>query len=259
MTLPAALRNLARHPSESAFVTDFDGTLAPIVDDPATAAPLSQSIEALRILGAHLKVVAIVSGRPVAFLRSHLAIEGVEIIGQYGLERLVDGHAVLDPRAEPYVDAVAAAAASADRRWPELNIERKGDIAFTVHWRTTPGSAPRADDVAALADQHGLQVQPGRMACELRPAVPVDKGTAFADLASDARYRAFAGDDDGDVAAFKVEFGPPDGGATVRIGVSSAEAPPELLDLADVVVDGPEGLAALLGDLADAISPPEPR
>ncbi len=259
MTLPAALHNLARHPSESAFVTDFDGTLAPIVADPATAVPLSQSIAALRILAAHLGVVAIVSGRPVAFLRDHIAIDGVDLVGQYGLERHVDGQVVLDARAGRHVDAVSEAAASAARRWPELVVERKGDIAFTIHWRTAPGSAPRAADIAELADQHGLQIQPGRMACELRPALPVDKGTVFAELARDARYRAFAGDDDGDVAAFKVDFGPTNGGEMVRIAVRSPEAPPELLELADVIVDAPEEFAGLLGELADAVSSPERR
>jgi hypothetical protein len=50
-----------------------------------------------------------------------------------------------------------------------------------------------------------------------------------------------------------------DTGETVRIGVRSPEAPPGLLELADVIVDGPEGLAVLLGDLADAVSSPERR
>jgi hypothetical protein len=35
--------------------------------------------------------------------------------------------------------------------------------------------------------------------------------------------------------------------------VASPESPPELLERADVVVDGPPGLAALLARLADAV------
>lgn len=253
--LPVALSNLARLASQSAFVSDFDGTLAPIVDDPATATPLPQAIHALQTLAARLGLVAIVSGRPIAFLREHVAVERVVLVGHYGLERLVDGQVVLDPRAEPYVDAVAAAAADAQRRWPSLIVERKGDIAFTVHWRNAPASEPSADDLASLAEQHGLQTQPGRMACELRPPVPVDKGTVFEELAHDFRHSAFAGDDHGDLAAFNVGVdAPDDDGRIVRIAVRSPEAPRELLERADLVVDGPEGLAALLSDLADALS-----
>lgn len=259
MTLPAALHNIARHPSQSAFVTDFDGTLAPIVDDPTTAVPLPESVAALRTLTERLALVAVVSGRPIEFLRARIAIEDVALVGQYGLERLVNGRVVRDPRVADHLDAVAAAATQAEELWPGLAIERKGDIAFTIHWRSAPDLAPRAVDLAELADVHGLQVQPGRLACELRPRLPVDKGSVFAELGRDARYRAFAGDDEGDVAAFKTDFGATADSETVRIAVRSPEAPSELLDLADVVVDGPVGLAGLLGELADAVSSSERR
>ena len=255
MTLPAALLDLARHPSDSAFVTDFDGTLAPIVEDPSAAVPLPQSLDALERLADRLGLVAVISGRPIAYLRERITIERVVLVGHYGLERLVDGQVVVDPRAEPYVDAIAAAAADAQRRWPSLLLERKGKIAFTVHWRNAPSSAPRADELASLAEQHGLQLQPGRMACELRPPVRVDKGTVFVELAHDFHPRVFAGDDLGDLAAFNVGFGTaPDHGHTVRIAVRSPEIPPGLLERADFGVDGPEGLATLLTELADAIS-----
>jgi trehalose 6-phosphate phosphatase len=107
-----------------------------------------------------------------------------------------------------------------------------------------------------------LATQPGRQACELRPPLPVDKGTAFYDLAWTYEPRVFAGDDIGDVAAFTQPFGDPheddevDG--SVRIAVRSSEAPPELLERADVIVNGPVGLAALLTELAQAVSAGQP-
>ena len=53
--------------------TDFDGCLAPIVDDPATARPLPESMEALRSLTVTPgTVVAVVSGRALADLRNLL-------------------------------------------------------------------------------------------------------------------------------------------------------------------------------------------
>lgn len=257
MTLRAQLADFVPplHQARSAFVSDFDGTLAPIVDDPAKAEPLPEAIEALRTLASHLGLVGVVSGRPVEFLRAHIPIDGVVLIGQYGLERLVDGRVVLDPRTEAHVGAVARARSEAEQRWPTLLIERKGDIAFTVHWRTSPVDEPPPEELAGLATNYGLAIQPGKMACELRPPVPIDKGTAFSALVSGYAYTAFAGDDRGDLAAFTVELGDVEHDAQpVRIAVRSSEAPPELLEHADVIVDGPHGLAELLTELADAVS-----
>jgi trehalose 6-phosphate phosphatase len=93
------------------------------------------------------------------------------------------------------------------------------------------------------------------MACELRPPVDIDKGAAFRSLADEFDHKAFAGDDHGDIAAFEVEFGePPYTSRAVNIAVRSPESPPELLERADVVVNGPTGLAALLTELAAAVS-----
>jgi trehalose 6-phosphate phosphatase len=257
--LPDPLSRIAGQPRVSAFVTDFDGTLAPIVDAPAAAEPLPEALRALETLSAHLGLVAIVSGRPVEFLRGRIPVDGVVLVGQYGLERLVDGRVEIDPRAELYTDPIARATERAAELWPALTIERKGEIAFTVHWRTASDAEPHPADLAALANDFGLAMQPGRKACELRPPVPVDKGTTFYDLASPYEHKAFAGDDSGDLAAFTQEFGEPDHTTQpVRIAVRSPEAPPELIERADVIVDGPVGLAALLGDLAHAISASPP-
>jgi trehalose 6-phosphate phosphatase len=259
VTLPAGLADLVHpdHRATSALVTDYDGTIAPIVDDPRRATALPEAIDALRVLAVHLGLVGVISGRPVSFLREKVAVDGAVLVGQYGLERWTEGGVVVDPRAEPYVDAVARAAVAAEHRWHALRVERKGAISCTVHWRTAPEYAPDLDELAALAAEHGLAMQPGRMACELRPPVPVDKGTTFAELAGGFSHRAFAGDDHGDLAVFDQEA--PDAGSSfVRIAVESDESPAELLQKADVVVEGPRGLASLLTEMADSISRPSP-
>jgi trehalose 6-phosphate phosphatase len=256
-----ALARLAREPGRAAFVTDFDGTLAPIVNDPAKARALPAALDALAVLADRLALVAVVSGRPVDFLREHAAIPGALLVGQYGLETLVGDRIVVDPSAVPYLESVAAAAQEAQRDWPDLLVERKGEIAFTVHWRTAPGSAPQEGALADLAARHGLDTQPGRMACELRPPVPIDKGVAVERLLEQSGWpdwSAFAGDDRGDLSVFELfdRLGRDDDEPYrdhVRIAVRSVEAPPELLDRADVVVSGPAGLADLLGQLVSEL------
>jgi trehalose 6-phosphate phosphatase len=202
--------------------------------------------------------VAVVSGRPAAFLRDALAIDGLDYAGTYGLERIIDGALVLDERVLPFVAAVAQAADEAEAALPGLRVERKGEVAVTVHWRDQP---ERGDDAsrwaAATAPRLGLEAPlRGRMAVELRPPVPVDKGTTVAELAQGMRTAAFAGDDAGDLPAFAALHALVDAGAlehAVSIGVTSDESPPEVR-AADVVVEGPAELAALLDALADAIS-----
>lgn len=255
--IPDALGPLVAAPARSAVLVDFDGSLAPIVDDPRAAVPLPAALAALDALVGKLGLVGVVSGRPVAFLRDALALDGVAYVGQYGLERLVDGAVLEDPRVAPMVETVAAAAADAEARFPHLYVERKGRVAVTLHWRRSPEEGDAASAWASEAGARlGLTVYPTRMAVELRPPVPVDKGSAVEQLCAGLDAALFAGDDHGDLAAFDaldrlVAVGSL--GAAVRVGVRSSEEPAEIVARADIHVDGPAGLAALLADLAAEI------
>ena len=251
---------LAADPAAAALLLDFDGSLAPIVDDPAAAAAPASTLDLLERVAARLAVVGIVSGRPVDFLAAAVPVPGVELVGQYGLERRRGGHTEIAPGAERYVDAVARAAATAEQRWPDLIVERKGALAVTVHWRAREEDGDAIGRaVEAIGTDLGLEVHPTRMACELRPPIGVDKGTgvrALLDDAPDVARAAFAGDDRGDLAAFaalEARRGHGRLDAVVRIAVRSVEMPGELLEEADLVVDGPPGLAAWLTELADAL------
>jgi len=238
---------------------DFDGSLAAIVDDPAAATILPAAHTALTRLVPRLGGIAVVSGRPAAFLAEHVGIDGITYAGIYGLERWEQGRVVPHPAVADWAPVVEQAAEEATRVLPGVLVERKGAVAVTVHWRTAPEQgAAAATWAATTADQLGLHVLPGRMAAELRPPVPVDKGTTVAELAEGAAVAAFAGDDAGDVAAFAALRGLLANGrivAAVTIGVASDESPAEVR-AQDVVVEGPAGLAMLLTQLADALSAP---
>ncbi len=249
---------LAAQPGSAALLLDFDGSLAPIVVDPAAAAAPSQTLAVLEVLATRLLVVAIVSGRPLEFLAAAVPIDGIELVGQYGLERRVDGKIVVDPAALPFRDAIATAADEAERRWPDLLIERKGEIALTVHWRAAGESGESiASEIEALGADLGLEVYPTRRARELRPPLAVDKGSAVRALlenAPKATRAVFAGDDRGDLPAFDALDALEEQGRlgrAVRIAVHSTEAPAELVERADLVVDGPAGLLEWLRALAE--------
>jgi trehalose 6-phosphate phosphatase len=260
VTATELVERLAADAPELGLVADFDGTLATIVDDPAAARAEPAAIEALGALAEHLPLVAVLSGRPVSFLRERVLAPGVRLVGQYGLERLVGGEVHTDPRALRYAPAVAAAAVEAERTWPTLLVERKGVVAATLHWRTVPDDAPPGAAIRALADRHGLVVHGGRRAAELRPPVPVDKGTTLAALLAESgvRHVVFVGDDQGDLAAFDAidrHVARTAGARGWRVAVTSTEAPAALVARADLVVAGPEGTRALLEALVGAVSP----
>jgi trehalose 6-phosphate phosphatase len=138
-------------------------------------------------------------------------------------------------------------------------VEDKGS-AVAVHTRRTtdPVAALAAltEPLAGLAAETGLVVEPGRMVIELR-APGMDKGAALTALVAERKAGAvlFAGDDLGDLAAFGAVRALRGGG---HPGVTVCSASGEVSALAaeaDLVVDGPGGVAALLGSLARALAP----
>ena len=252
-----ALGPLVEQADRAAVLVDFDGSLSPIVDDPDAAAALPAARDALAALVNHIGLVAVVSGRPVAFLRDALRIDGVTYVGQYGVQRWDGEQVVTDPRVEPYLALVEAIAQEATDELPGVFVERKDGVAVVLHWRRRPElEEPALAWAQRAAPRAGLEFHPAKMAIELRPPVPMDKGSVVEELCAGLAAAAFAGDDSGDLTAFAaLERLAADGalGHAVRIAVRSDEGPPELLAQADVTVDGPAGLAGLLADLGDAI------
>ena len=244
----------------TALCLDYDGTLAPIVPDPEAARPFENGLELLGRLAARAAAVALVSGRPVEFLATHAAAPGVRYLGLYGLEEIRDGQLLVDPavaEAEPAVrKALAELAADPVVRESGAHVEDKGR-AVAVHLRRVAEperwAGPVAEVARRVAEANRLEVQPGRLVWELRPAVRGDKGDAVRKVVASSGAEAVlvAGDDLGDLPAFAAatDLAARTGIEAVRVAVASAESPSELLARADLTVEGPEGLRALLEDL----------
>src|SRR5690606_37685979 len=84
MTTPRDLADRIAAARSPGLVLDFDGTLAPIVADPESSALPDGVAPVLADLARRLPLVALVSGRPVAFLAERAAIDGVRLLGLYG-------------------------------------------------------------------------------------------------------------------------------------------------------------------------------
>ena len=241
------------HAGSAGVFSDFDGTLALIVDDPTTARPLPSAAEALAALARGYARVGVISGRPGAFLAEHLGGRGLSLIGLYGLEVVTPEGVRPVAAAKRWRSAVDEVAARAEAELPPaLGVERK-DLSVAIHFRVSPGYADLAREwTADAAARSGLAVHPARMSYELRPPLPHDKGLVLTEAARGLTHVLFAGDDRGDLDAFDaLDRLAADGGVTVaRVAVRSPESPSELLDRADVVVEGPEGVLSLLQALA---------
>lgn len=243
--MPDLFEPFRADPASAGILTDFDGTLAPIVDDPASAVALPGAVDELRRLAARYAVVGVVSGRPVSYLRQRLG-DDLRLSGLYGLEGLEGGHPVESPLAAAWRPAVDAAIAAAFDRFADA-VEPKG-LSLTLHFRTRP---ELADDIRAWAADEaarsGLVVRAAKASVELHPPVSADKGTVVEQAAAGLRAVCFLGDDVGDLPAFdaldRIDA------HTVRVAVRTEEAPAEMLERADLVVDGPEGALEVLRGL----------
>lgn len=231
------LARLATEPRRAAILLDVDGTLAPIVDRPEDARVPEETRRELARLASRYALVACVSGRPGDEVTRLVGVPGVAAVGEHGLE--------LAAEAREWADRVAVFASGVD--WP---AERK-PLSVSFHFR-------RADDeaaarayltrVEAAARAEGLVPRWGRMVLEVRPPVEANKGTAVDALVRRANVRRalYAGDDTTDVDAFAALDGLELG---VKVAVGSTEAPPALLEAADLVVEGTEGVLSMLRDL----------
>ncbi len=214
-------------------------------------------------LTARFGVVAVVSGRPVAFLVERLgigpALARLGVYGHYGLEHLEpDGSIAYDPLVDDYAGVVAAAIREAHARVPTgAFVEDKG-LALTLHWRQAPEAAPAAIELAhEIAEGHGLAIRQGRRAIELVLPVANDKGSVVTSLLAACSAGCVLGDDVGDIPAFTAvdTLAQSRHFAGVRVAVTSPEAPEALIASADFVVEGPAGALGFLDELAKRASP----
>jgi trehalose 6-phosphate phosphatase len=257
-----ALQPLLADPARSAVLCDIDGVLAPIVRR-AEEARVSQQVSVLLgRLARRFGLVACVSGRSATDARRLVGVGGIAYAGSHGAELLEPGAA--RPRTneafqrwEGRVRGFVSERDTPELRRLRVRIEDKGPIA-AFHWRGVPdedAARSRLERLASEAEEEELTTHWGRKVLEVRPPVRVDKGQAVRSLLDSAgsRVALFGGDDTTDLDAFDALAQLRDDGAleaVVLVGVRSDEGPPEIVERADLVVDGVGGFTRVLAALA---------
>ena len=255
-------------------VSDFDGTIAPIVPAPGVVRiePLGRvALRRLARLGARhpeqIRVV-VLSGRPAADVAAHVRVGGLRYLGDHGLQRGTlrrrGRPEALLVESRPGLEAFAAAAplvgAAVSRRlgrpaW--LVVEEKGpSVAF--HFRAAPDPEVALRDLEAALAAHGAEAEPhglerfdGRKVLELRPPGAGGKGGAIRALLAEERPGALLvlGDDRSDAEGFRVLRAARERGEVAGLAVAvhgAAETPPELVEAADLVLASTRDAARLL-------------
>jgi trehalose-phosphatase len=242
-TLREAIVRLARVP-QLLVCCDYDGTLAPIVEDPSKAVPLPEAVAALRSLATLPQTTAaVVSGRALRDLAtlSRLPSE-VHLVGSHGSEFDVGFVERLTPEAMALRDRLDMALNTLTHDRPGVRLERK-PAAVAVHVRTaTPDVADFVMDAvkAGPASWPDIFVTHGKQVIELS-VIAANKGTAVDALRmqSSASAVMFLGDDVTDENAFRELHGPDVG---IKIGAGDTAAAFRV----DEPVDAVRALALLL-------------
>ncbi|MGE5596745.1 MAG: trehalose-phosphatase [Hyphomicrobiales bacterium] len=238
------------------IASDLDGTLSPIVEHAAEARVPAGTLAVLDRL-ATVARVAVITGRDLNTARRMVPCEGVLVIGSHGLEpsfenELLPGvdRLALGSALERIEQKVISAVPSA-----YLHVERKA-ISTAFHYRLTPELEPQLRKV--LSDlPPDLRLREGRMVLEVMPNQEGGKDRALLALARQFKVRSLLamGDDETDALMFRAALELAKENVHVLLaGVSGgAETPPEISELADVILRNTDEALEALETIARAL------
>jgi len=263
--LEACLARVRHAPHPTALFCDIDGTISPIARRPADAFVPGRFREVLRGLVERLGSVAVVTGRAVDDGRRMVDVDGATYVGTHGLE-VIDRFGVPspEPRAEPFVEAVQETARLAAHELEGavegVVLENKRTV-LAIHYRLAPDpDRARHEIVARVVDParaRGLAISTGHFLYEVRPPVPVTKGTVALRLLGEDDFvtAVFCGDDLTDVTGFEAvhQWAAADARRhACAVAAVTRETPRPVIDESDVRVSATPGMYEVLRRLLDA-------
>jgi len=206
--------------------SDFDGTLAPIVSNPADARPLPAAAKALLALaGLPSTTVALVSGRALSTLRELSSMPPpVHLVGSHGAEFDTGFAHDID---QELLDRIIAELTAIAANRPGVTVEPKlASVALHVRNASAGDGSDALDAARAAARAWDAEVTAGKAVLEFA-VISTDKGEAI-DIIRDrdgATAVVFFGDDVTDEKAFRrmrmsdvgVKVGPGDTLAGYRV------------------------------------------
>jgi trehalose 6-phosphate phosphatase len=242
------------------LVFDIDGTLSPIAPTPQEAR-LYPGVVPLLEQAREQANVAIMTGRAIDDGARMVNVDGLTYIGNHGLE-WSDGLPWLHPvhmveEALVYVEPGKQLLDLVERNLgiPGIIVQRKS-VGGSIHYRLAPDHEQARQSILALLEEPArmlnMRLGEGKQVVEVRAPLAVNKGYALRQFVQrlDLRSVIFAGDDRTDFdAVMEISRIRKEGIAALSIVVQHADTLPELLEHADCVVQGVEGMAELLREM----------
>lgn len=235
------------------FLSDYDGTLTPIVNRPEEAVLSPEVREKLAALAQKSSFsVGIISGRSMKETKSMVAIEGIYYAGNHGLEIDGPGLSYMSPEAEKsrtVIKELVGRLAEALENISGVIVEDKG-LSLSVHYRMVAEEEQK--EVAdifkqitfPLADEAAIRITEGKKVLEARPPIDWDKGKAIASikreivslLKLDKVLTIYLGDDTTDEDAFR-DLHRPEGWSVYVGGENASSAADYYLNSTDEVAE----------------------
>jgi len=203
------------------LLSDFDGTLAPIVDRPEAARLPPRTRRILSRLARHSRArVGIVSGRSLRDLKRVVRIPAAAYVGCHGLEIAWRGTRFRHRRAlaqAPLLRRIARQLRRRTSRFRGVLVEPKG-LTVSLHFRLAdPATLPALHTLVSqvVEGAPGLEILRGKKVLELRPRIGWGKGEAVRllrdllarSLGRGAPVTLYLGDDETDEEVFRALCG----------------------------------------------------
>jgi trehalose-phosphatase len=201
-------------------LSDFDGTLAPIVEQPEQAA-ISETTRSLldRLARSPRYTVGIISGRALSDLKSKVGLRDLYYGGNHGLEMEGPDIRFVHPKAQESMKHLKVVDCTLREKLsdvPGAIVEDKG-LTISVHYRMVSdhhlgiAETTFAEVLRAPCLLGRIAVTTGKKVWEVRPVVAWDKGAAVEMVLKRERRRRhphrvgaiFFGDDRTDESAFR--------------------------------------------------------
>jgi trehalose-phosphatase len=221
VTLRRAVKECLLRQRALILLSDFDGTLAPIVDRPENGRLPPRARQLLTLLAQHPAArVGVVSGRTLGDVARLVRVPGAAYAGCHGLDIAWRRLRFRHPRAIkllPLVRQATRLLKDGTRRVPGVLVEPKG-LTVSLHYRLAdPAVVPALRRLVGriVRQTRGLEMLKGKKVLELRPRIGWGKARAVvltgdwltASLASPRPLTIYLGDDETDEEVFRALAG----------------------------------------------------
>jgi len=202
--------NKFRNDSNTAIITDIDGTISEIAPTPMEAMVKPEIKDKIEKIADKFKFTGVMTGRNINNAMEMVGSKKIIYIGNHGLEQYKNGKISIEPQVKQYIPFMKKLRREIQKKLKDYEciLFQDKELSFTVHYRlckTSDEARQKALEIIhSIKGSKNLKITEGRKAIEIRPPVGQDKGTVLQKFISDNHIKkiVYLGDDVTDADAF---------------------------------------------------------